>query len=459
MSKYLTAPVPTKKMPGGIPYIIGNEAAERFSFYGMKAILTVFMTEYLLNGAGQPDHMTGEESKYWVHMFVAAVYFTPLIGAVLADVFFGKYMTILTLSIVYCAGHFVLALDETRFGLALGLGLITLGSGGIKPCVSAHVGDQFGKSNSHMLSKVFGWFYFSINLGSFASTLLTPWLLVTYGPGWAFGVPGIFMAIATICFWAGRNKFVHIPPKGKGFIDETFNKEGLKAIGKIIFLFIFIALFWSLFDQTASAWVLQAKEMDLTLWGETTILPSQIQAANPLMVMFLIPIFTFVIYPTVNKFVKVTPLRKMSAGMVMTVAAFSISALIQEWVDAGQTPSVYWQLLAYFVLTAAEVMVSITGLEFAYTQAPKASKSLVMSIWLLTVFAGNLFTALVNLFIMNEDGTTKLEGAAYYWFFTGAMGVGAFLFIIVAYFYKEKTYIQDEMPEEEQIIEEAVDHT
>ncbi|MEE2751784.1 MAG: MFS transporter, partial [Myxococcota bacterium] len=191
--QYLSAPVSSTEMPKGIPYIVTNEAAERFSFYGMKGILIIFMTKYLMDSGGNADFMSDDEAKGYYHLFTSAVYFTPLLGAIIADAFLGKYKTILMLSLVYCAGHLALALDETRMGLAIGLALISLGSGGIKPCVSAHVGDQFGKSNSHLLEKVFGWFYFSINLGAFASTLLTPWLLAKYGPHVAFGVPGILM--------------------------------------------------------------------------------------------------------------------------------------------------------------------------------------------------------------------------------------------------------------------------
>ena len=144
MSQYLNAPVPSQEMPKGIPYIVSNEAAERFSFYGMKGILIIFMTKYLLDSTGSDDFMGPEEAKGYYHMFTSAVYFTPLLGAIIADAFFGKYKTILTLSVVYCAGHLALAMDDSRMGLAIGLGLIALGSGGIKPCVSAHVGDQFG---------------------------------------------------------------------------------------------------------------------------------------------------------------------------------------------------------------------------------------------------------------------------------------------------------------------------
>src|SRR6267143_6459036 len=176
-TEYLTAPLKTDKMPPGVPFIVGNEAAERFSFYGMNSILVVFMTKYLMDAHGRPDQMTDAQADAWYHTFVSCVYFLPLFGAFLADAVLGKYRTILILSIVYCFGHLALALDHTRLGLAIGLGLIALGAGGIKPCVSANVGDQFGPSNQHLLTRVFSWFYFSINLGSMFSTLLIPELL------------------------------------------------------------------------------------------------------------------------------------------------------------------------------------------------------------------------------------------------------------------------------------------
>ena len=218
MSQYRSTPVASTEMPKGIPYIVTNEAAERFSFYGMKGILVIFMTKYMMDSSGNLDVMNDEQARQWYHTFTSAVYFFPILGALIADTLLGKYRTIMWLSVVYCFGHFALALDETRTGLFIGLSLIAIGSGGIKPCVSAHVGDQFGKTNANLLEKVFGWFYFSINLGAFISTLLTPWLLANYGPGWAFGIPGVLMALATLFFWMGRNVFIHIPAGGMDFI-------------------------------------------------------------------------------------------------------------------------------------------------------------------------------------------------------------------------------------------------
>ena len=456
---YRTAPSQTETgFPPGVPYIIGNEAAERFSFYGMRSILIVFMTQYLVTRSGASDHMSDGEARKYFAYFVSAVYFLPILGAILAEGFAGKYRTIFYLSIVYCCGHFALALDDTRMGLLLGLGLISVGSGGIKPCVSANVGDQFGESNKHLLSKVYGWFYFSINAGSFLSTILCPILLnnPAYGPRWAFGLPGVAMVVATIFFWLGRKKFVHIPPGGAAFFEQFFSREGLSALVRIAIVYVFIAVFWSLWDQSSGgSWTLQCKKMDLSFFG-LTLLPEQVQTANPILILLFIPLVNYVIYPTMKKFFVVTPLRKIGIGLFLTAGSYVVIAYIQSLIDAGGRPTVWWQFLAYAILTLGEAMVSITGLEFSYTQAPNKMKSAIMAAWLFTVSLGNFFTAQVNSFILNADGTTKMSDYHYYWFFASTMFITACVYVVVASFYREKTYIQGSEDYAQAHIDQAV---
>src|SRR5574339_57224 len=113
-SRYATVPPEIPDLPPGVPYIVGNEAAERFSFYGMKGILVVFMKNYLMNRLGQLDVMPKEMAQGYYHAFVSSVYLLPFFGAFLADAILGKYRTILLLSVVYCFGHFALAFDDTR---------------------------------------------------------------------------------------------------------------------------------------------------------------------------------------------------------------------------------------------------------------------------------------------------------------------------------------------------------
>jgi POT family proton-dependent oligopeptide transporter len=440
---YRAAPTATSDMPKGIPYIIGNEAAERFSYYGMRSILVVFMTEHLMNHAGEPDLMTDAEARAWYHVFAQAVYFLPVLGAIVSDGFWGKYTTILRVSLIYCVGHLVLAIDETRWGLAIGLGLIAIGSGGIKPCVSAHVGDQFGASNAHLVERVFSWFYFAINFGSFFATLLIPYLLKVAGPHVAFGLPGVLMFLATFVFWLGRNEFVHVPPHGKAFVKEAFSKDGLKAMGKLGILMLFLAPYYSLFDQTGSAWVLQAKEMDLRFFG-MDLLPSQVHAANPILVMILAPLFAYAVYPAVEKVIPLTALRKIGFGFFVVAGSFVLTAYVEHMIQQGDRPTIWWQLAGYVAITTGEVLVSITALEFFYTQGPRKMKSAIMAIKMFAVSVGNMFTALVNFAIQNPDGSAKLSGPAYYLFFAGVMGVTAVIFIFVALRYPVKNYLQDE---------------
>jgi len=705
-SKYLTAPIPSKKTPAGIPYILTNEAAERFAFYGMSGILVMFMTTHLMGRDGTLKVMGDEEAKTWFHLFKSAVYFLPLLGALLSDIWLAKYKTVLYFSLVYCVGFFALTSDDTRLGLGVGLVLMAIGSGVIKPCVSANVGDQFGKTNQHLMSGIFGWFYFAINLGAAISMWYCPWLRVKYGPQVAFGVPALFMLLATVAYWMGRKKFVHVPAGGVGFVKECLSGEGLKALGKLCIIFLFVSMFWALFDQSQSSWVLQATKMDLKVFG-FELLPEQPQAFNPVLVMIMIPLFSYGIYPALNKVIKLTPLRKIAIGFFVAVVAFAVTAWVEMQINGGDIvkyssmgsglwpinvldgrtdttvwssysaptenepeelvirlrerrkwtvssieiepsttlskgeivgiltklsgeawkdlisarradehgsekleelkkkykllkaaahrakkakdvaaartiaikameesrlstrmledklyypkevslfaadftgkllpklifeledeekqdvvdpvefarkngwthvgdfllaedgaakrfefdplsathilvqvksnygadrvkiseirvlttetmpeksrataaqvwpnvaaigfkPHISWQMLMYVILTAAEIVISITCLEFAYTQAPKKMKSFIMAVFLLSISLGNAFTAVVNAIIVNEDGSSKLPGASYYWFFTIAMLVTAVLFIPVAKGYRAKSYIQDE---------------
>ena len=220
------------KLPRQIPYIIGNEACERFSFYGMRNILTPFLISTLLLYA--PEAERAGIAKDVFHSFVIGVYFFPLLGGWLSDRFFGKYDTVLWFSLVYCIGHACLAMfDDNRTGFYTGLFLIALGSGGIKPLVVTFVGDQFDQTNKHLAKVVFDAFYWTINFGSFFASLLMPIFLRNYGPAVAFGIPGILMGIATIIFWMGRKQYVRVPPtKGKD-ADSFFNVAKTALTAKV----------------------------------------------------------------------------------------------------------------------------------------------------------------------------------------------------------------------------------
>jgi dipeptide/tripeptide permease len=175
----------------------------------------------------------------------------------------------------------------------------------------------------------------------------------------------------------------------------------------------------------------------LTHIGRIELQPSQIPALNPFMVMVLIPLTTFGLYPLMKKIgINPHPLRRMTMGMMVAGISFVLVALLQAKLDSGEKVHVVWQVLPYLVITLAEVMVSITGLEFAYSQAPKRMKSVIMGFWLFNVTLGNLLVAVIAQ--MPDMAPEK-----FFWTFAGMMfGAGA-LFGLRGKFYKYKDYTQD----------------
>ncbi len=500
------------KMPRQIPFIIGNEGCERFSFYGMRNILTPFLITSLLMYL--PESARPGAAKDIFHTFVIGVYFFPLFGGWLADRYLGKYKTVLWLSLLYCVGHACLAIFENNVtGFYIGLGLIALGSGGIKPCVSAFVGDQFNQSNKHLSKIVYDMFYWIINVGSFFASLLMPIFLKSYGASVAFGIPGILMLISTIVFWMGRNKYVMVEPTkvvdphsfthvmrtalmttvpGQGrpgywmavtgavlavasfalistlgivpvlcialvlvlafFGMGTWMQlerargqhpdvaiDGVRVVLRLLIVFALVTPFWSLFDQKASTWVIQAGQMSAPAWLQ----PAQMQALNPMFVLLLIPFNNLVIYPLMRKFgVEPTALRRMTAGIVFSALSWILVGFYQLVIDGGNAISIAWQILPYALLTLGEVLVSATGLEFAYSQAPKEMKGTLMSFWLLAVTVGNLWVLLANAGVRNQGLITWVQStgisvtAFQMFFFAVFAGLAALAFGLYARTYR-----------------------
>ncbi|MGV7211487.1 oligopeptide:H+ symporter [Oxalobacteraceae bacterium A2-2] len=490
-------------LPRQIPYIIANEACERFSFYGMRNILTPFLISTML--LSLPLAERAGEAKHIFHTFVIGVYFFPLLGGFLADRVFGKYHTILWFSLIYVVGHACLAIFEDHpHGFYFGLFLIALGSGGIKPLVAAFMGDQFDQTNKNRAKGVYDFFYWTINFGSFFASLLMPVFLRDYGPGIAFGIPGLLMAVATLAFWLGRHKYVYVKPPAAdpdsffkvartallshqpgqsrpglvmaavgaagaigslamtpqwGFVIAACLAlvlllafggagtamqlerargqhageavEGVRAVLRILIVFALVTPFWSLFDQKASTWIVQANSMHsplLSIFGfEFTLLPAQMQAVNPILVLLLIPLNNFALFPLMRKLgVEPTPLRRMTAGIALSGAAWIAVALIQIEMDGGAPVSILWQLLPYVLLTLGEVLVSATGLEFAYSQAPASMKGIILSFWYLAVTVGNLWVLIVNAGVKNDAVSAHIASSG--------MSVGAFQMFFFAGF-------------------------
>jgi proton-dependent oligopeptide transporter, POT family len=475
-------------LPSQIPYIVGNEAAERFSFYGMRNLLTTFLPASILLlylPAGERKAMGSEI----YHTFLMGVYFFPLLGGWLSDRFFGKYHTIFWFSLIYLVGQGFVAFssESSLTGFYVGLFLIAFGSGGIKPLISSFVGDQFDETNKDRSKVVFDAFYWSINLGSFFASLLMPIFLRNFGPMVAFLVPAALMLVAVIVFVAGRRHYVVLPPvsrdphsfarvcasalrePGPGQIAfvlgcalaallifgaptvlleapvffmhylkpahaiclglfvfiavggvvvsqrlELARKhhpaeavEGVRGVLRVVVAFGLITPFWTLFDQKASTWVYQGEEMILPTWFE----PAQMQLVNPALVMMLIPFNNLVLFPWLRRRGwKLTSLGKMTTGIFLAGVAYVITGGYQLVLDGGTPMWITWQVIPYLFLTMGEVLVSATGLEFAYSQAPLSMKGVIMSFWFLGTTLGNLWTLLAQKTVHEGIAATQVFG-------------------------------------------------
>ncbi|ODM93509.1 Solute carrier family 15 member 1 [Orchesella cincta] len=356
--------------PKAVFFIIVCEFCERFCYYGMRAVLTL----YFKNALGWNEDF----STVIYHVWVMLCYFTPLLGAMLADSFLGKFRTIFYLSVVYCTGSIVLSVAATpplhiptvAFSL-IGLALIALGTGGIKPCVAAFGGDQFQiPGQESQLESYFAVFYFSINSGSLLTQIVTPIFredISCFGDDscypLAFSVPAALMIVALIIFLVGRPMYKIVKPQGNivlkvmsavkhsfsrrgkeikagkrrehwiDYADDKFDQRFLneaKVVFKVLFLYIPLPIFWTLFDQQGSRWTFQATRMNGHIAGGFGIKPDQMQVANPILVLAFIPLFDRVIYPLLAKVgLLKKPLQRLAVGLFFAGVSFVVSGIIE----------------------------------------------------------------------------------------------------------------------------------
>uniref|UniRef100_A0A8C9BS29 Solute carrier family 15 member 2 n=1 Tax=Phocoena sinus TaxID=42100 RepID=A0A8C9BS29_PHOSS len=358
--------------PLSIVFIVVNEFCERFSYYGMKAVLTLYFLYFL--------HWSEDTSTSVYHAFSSLCYFTPILGAAIADSWLGKFKV---LSMV-------------------GLSLIALGTGGIKPCVAAFGGDQFEEKHAEERTRYFSVFYLSINAGSLISTFVTPMLrgdVQCFGKdcyALAFGVPGLLMVIALVVFAMGSKIYRKPPPEGnivtqvvrciwfaisnrfknrsadipkrEHWLDwaaEKYPRQlimDVKALTRVLFLYIPLPMFWALLDQQGSRWTLQATRMNGNL-GFFVLQPDQMQVLNPFLVLIFIPLFDLVIYPLVSKCgINFTSLRKMAVGMILACLAFAVAATVEIKINEMAPPQPDSQEIFLQVLNLADNEVKVTVL-------------------------------------------------------------------------------------------------
>jgi dipeptide/tripeptide permease len=434
--------------PIGFYFIFWGEFAERCSYYGMRAILPLYMTTVL---AFPDDRATALYSS-----FKAACYLLPLLGGFLADRYFGKYWTIVGFSVPYVLGHFVLGV-ESEPALLLALLLLAGGSGVIKPNISTLMGmtyDQRRPGKAALRSAAFLWFYFSINVGAMISLFALPQLRDAlseqYGPAFAYRVafqfPAWLMVAALVAFAAGKRYYaVEVIDRTKRLTEDE-RAQRWKVLTSLFGIFALIVFFWVAYEQNDNLWTFFARDhVDRTLnlgFYQKEFSPDGFQFINSLLILILVPLFNVMWRRLDPQGTKFRPAFKMLLGFLFTAGASGVMATAGYLAEDGSMVSAWWMVLGFFVLTIGEILVYGTGLELAYTAAPANMKSFVTACFLVTNALGNL----INSQLSPLYGKTIAPGP----FFT--MTAGIVLIAASAFFFVGRRFSRTNTPPVEGLI-------
>lgn len=380
--------------PPALWFIFWGEFAERCSYYGMRAILALYLASVL-------GYTTGEANAIQSN-FKMACYMLPLLGGFLADRYFGRYWTIVGFSIPYVAGHFILGIED-RTAMFIALGLLACGSGVIKPNISTLMGqtyDQKRPGKEQLRTAAFNLFYLAINVGAVISQFSLPQIRDHYGYRMAFQFPAWLMVAALIAFALGK-PYYGTDTRSHQELTPEERAQQWRVLGRLFGIFALIVLFWVPYEQNDNLWVFFSRDyVDRTIqfgsWSYT-FSPDQIQFLNPLFVIILIPTFILLfrkLDPHTRFF---TPMTKILLGFLFTAAAAGTMSLagFRASPDA-KVVSIYWVGAAYIILTIGEVLLYGTALELAYVAAPKRMKGLVTAIFLLTNTLGNFINSWIG---------------------------------------------------------------
>ena len=395
--------VSAARQPSGLALLSAVEMWERFSYYGMRAILVLFLTATLDRGGfgwsiAEASHLYG-----W---YTGLVYLTPILGGYLADRHIGTHRAMVAGAIIIAAGHFSLAFG----GLSTfytGLALVCLGTGLFKPNVSTMVGQLYG-SGDQRRDGGFTLFYMGINLGAMAGPLLCGWLAENARFGWHYGfaAAGFGMLAGLAGYLAGRRRWLHgigerpakPGPDHVAIPVAPLSREDRGRILAILITSFFVIFFWLAFEQAGSSMTIFAERSTdrslpaalVSVLGIAKFPASWFQSVNPAFILLLAPLFSL-FWQRQNRDGRSmdTPL-KMTIGLLLLGSGFLVLVVGAHVSDRGVLVGPQWLAAAYFLHTCGELCVSPVGLAMVTRLAPLRFAAALMGVWFLANFAANL---------------------------------------------------------------------
>ena len=408
--------------PRALTYLFSTEMWERFSYYGMRALLVLYMVKYLLL-PGRVDTVIGlatlKSGLEWVFgplgtqpfashiygLYTGLVYLTPVLGGLIADRWLGQHRTVLLGAALMAIGHFMMAYEPL---FLLALTVLIIGSGAFKPNLSAQVGGLYAPGD-HRRDRAYSIFYVGTNVGAFMAPLICGTLGEEFGWHYGFTAAGVGMTIALVVYLFVK-PFLPLDElqtaHARGTDKKPLDRDEWRGIFALLALFIPTTFFWATYEQSGNTIVLWADDytdryIDLIVWkGEIPI--TWFQALNPFLIFAFTPIVIGLWARQARRGTEPSTVTKMAIGCFGLTLA-NLILVCAAWVGAGDSVS-WWWLFGYFVvLTIGELYLSPIGLSLVSKIAPARMVSMMMGIWLASSFTGNFLSGWLGSFWSSMD--------------------------------------------------------
>lgn len=427
--------------PAGLYVLFLTEMWERFSYYGMRALLVLYMTNYLLLDPVRAAEVFGynalhgglvsvfgemtiqQMSSQIYGLYTGLVYFTPFFGGIVADKLLGQHRTVYVGGVLMAIGHFLMA-SEKMFLLALAF--LIIGNGAFKPNISTQVGNLYPEGDSRRDS-AFTIFYMGINLGAFFSPLVCGTLGQKVGWHWGFGAAGVGMVAGLILYWLGSDLVPHpVATAEHGVVEDRrkltpIEKRGVLAL---VILCILNISFWAVYEQQGNTLQLWADQRTNWSFFGINIPSTWFQSFNPAMIFIFAPILNAFWAWQRKRNKEPSSVQKMGFGCLLCGLAYVVMLSAAHMIPEGERGSVMWLASTVLVFTIGELYLSPIGLSLVTKIAPKPILNMMMGVWFLSSFFGNYMTGFLGTFydVMPKDSFFTMLAVL-----AGATGVAFFI--------------------------------
>jgi POT family proton-dependent oligopeptide transporter len=411
--------------PAGLFVLFLTEMWERFSYYGMRALLVLYMTKHLLAdprtaglvwGYGGLERilvhvfgaMTAQQMSSQIYgLYTGFVYLTPFFGGMLADRLLGQYRTVYIGAVLMAIGHFFMAIESA---FLLGLFFLIVGSGCFKPNISTQVGSLYPEGDPRR-DGAFTIFYMGINLGACFSPLVCGTLGQVLGWSWGFGAAGVGMLVGLAVYWLGsgliphRSSFKAAEEGARERAAQPFSRRDWIAVLALVAMCALNTMFWAVYEQQGNTMQLWADER--TNWHVLglSIPTTWYQSFNPAMIFMLAPLLSWFWLRQARSGREPHSVSKLAIGYYLLGAAYLVMILAARAVPEGQRGSILWLVGATLLVTIGELYLSPVGLSLVTKVAPRKAVSMMMGVWFLSNFFGNYLSGYLGTFydVMSKE--------------------------------------------------------